>query len=329
MIMAFTQRWIRGAIAMAVVLAAVPAWANEERSLAEWIDGLRSEATGKGIRAETLDRALNGVSLLPRVVELDRKQPEFTLTYQGYMSRVVSEARVAQGRAMLAKHGPLLKEISRKYGVQASYIVALWGVETDYGRITGGFSVVPALVTLAYDGRRPAYFRKELMNALTILDQGDIAPQAMSGSWAGAMGQNQFMPSSYLKFAEDYDGDGRRDIWHTQADVFASTANYLARSVWNGSKSWGLPVRLTKDFDTSLATFKTHKSLAEWSKLGIRRSNGKSLPSGEQMAALVITDDLKGPAFLVYGNFEVIRKWNQSNLFALAVGQLADRIERK
>lgn len=291
-----------------------------------WLDGLRAEARKRGISQATLDAALTDVSLIERVIELDRKQPEFTLTFQQYMDRVVPERRVRTGRRLLAENRQLLEEVGRKYGVQPRFIVALWGIETDFGRIDGGFPVVDALVTLAYDGRRSDYFRKELLDALTILDEGHIAPDAMKGSWAGAMGQSQFMPSSFRAFAVDHDGDGRKDIWKTRADVFASAANYLSKSGWRDDITWGRPVRLPEGFDPALAGRDTVKTIPQWQKLGVRRIDGRDLPTRPLKASIVLPDGPGGPAFMVYENYGVILKWNRSNYFAIAVGTLADRI---
>ncbi len=292
----------------------------------QWLQEVRAEAAAKGIGQATLESALTGIQPIPRVIELDRRQPEFTLTFQQYMDRVVSPQRVKRGRQLLAENRALLAQVESKYGVPAKYVVALWGIETDFGRLTGGFDVVPALASLAYDGRRSAYFRKELMNALTIIDQGHITAAAMKGSWAGAMGQSQFMPSSFLNYAQDFDGDGRRDIWSTRADVFASAANYLATEGWNKDQTWGRPVKLPKGFDSSLVGLDKKKPLDEWAKLGVRAADGGPLPKVDLQASLILAQDGKGPPFLVYDNFRVFLHWNRSNLFALAAGHLADRI---
>jgi membrane-bound lytic murein transglycosylase B len=292
----------------------------------QWIKELRKDAVTKGVRPATLDVALKGVKLIPRVVELDRKQPEFTLTFRQYMDRVVPQGRVDKGRQKLRENRALLQQISGKYGVPPQFIVAFWGIETDFGRITGGFSVISALVTLAYDGRRSTYFRGELMNALKIIDGGHITAKAMVGSWAGAMGQPQFMPSSFLSFAVDHDGDGRKDIWKNVADVFASAGNYLARSGWKGDQTWGRPIRLPKGFDQTLAGHGTRKLISEWQKLGVRRADGTDLPTRDLKASVVLTEGPGSAAYLAYNNFRTILKWNRSNFFAIAVGSLADRI---
>lgn len=317
------------AAAIGVVVIAIGGGAAraETQPFAQWLDDFRRDALGQGIRQATLDAAFEGVEPIPRVVELDRRQPEFTLTFQQYMERVVPPTRVEKGRQMLAENRALLDEVGKKYGIEPRFLVAFWGVETDFGRVKGGFKVVPALATLAHDGRRSTYFRGELINALKILDQGHITPAEMMGSWAGAMGQCQFMPSSFLNFAVDQNGDGRKDLWNDKADVFASAANYLTRSGWKNDQTWGRPVRLPDGFDPALAGLKIRKSLAEWSKLGVRRADGGALPSRDLQAAVVFTEGPGSAAYLVYDNFETILKWNRSTFFAVAVGSLADRIK--
>lgn len=312
----------------AAALAGGPAGAASQ-SFESWVAALRQEARGRGISAATLDAALAGVRPIPRVIELDRKQPEFTLTFQQYVERVVPQGRIDKGRQLLAENRALLETISRKYGVPARYIVALWGVETDFGRITGGFPVIAALATLAYDGRRSAFFRTELLHALRIVEDGHIDAKAMIGSWAGAMGQSQFMPSSFVAYAVDHNGDGRRDIWGTKADVFASIANYLSRSGWNEEQTWGRAVQLPDGFDRRLADGRTRKPLEAWRDLGVRRADGGELPRRDLRAALVLPTDSMTPAYLAYDNFEVILKWNRSTYFAIAVGRLADALKER
>lgn len=294
-----------------------------------WLAELRAEALTKGISATTLDAALDKIEPIPRVIELDRKQPEFTLTFQEYLTRVATEAKIERGRRKLAENRGLLNSVSQAYGVPPHVIVALWGIETDFGRITGGFKVVPALATLAHDGRRSAYFRKELLNALTIIDQGHISATAMIGSWAGAMGQCQFMPSSFLNFAVDRDRDGRKDIWKTRPDIFASAANLLVNEGWVRNRTWGRPVRLPDVFNLGVEGLENRKYLSEWQALGVRRTDGRDLPNVEITASLIMPDGPDGPAFLVYDNFRTILRWNRSDYFALTVGYLADRIAGK
>jgi membrane-bound lytic murein transglycosylase B len=301
----------------------------DEGGFTGFLAGVRTEALEKGIRPQTLDAALAGVTHIDRVIELDRKQPEFTLSFNEYLGRIVSPARVEEGRRKLAENKALLTEIERRYGVQPRFVVALWGIETNFGRNTGGMSVVSSLATLAYDGRRSKYFRTELMNALTILDQGHIVPGSMVGSWAGAMGQCQFMPSTFLKFAVDWDGDGKRNIWTNRADALASAANYLSQEGWKGDQTWGRAVRLPADFPRTLLGAETRKTVSEWAALGVKGADGKPLPARDIPASIVLAEGTKGPPFLVYDNFRTIMKWNRSTFFALAAGHLADRIGGK
>jgi len=306
------------------------ALADNQQSFDDWLKDFRVEALDKGIRPATLDAALTGIQPIPRVIELDRKQPEFTLTFAQYLERVVPVSRQNKARDRFKTHQQLLDEIGKKYGVQPRFIVALWGIETDFGRVTGGFDVIPALASLAYDGRRSAFFRKELFHALTIIDQGHVSADNMKGSWAGAMGQSQFMPSSFVQYAQDYDGDGRRDIWSTQADVFASAANYLKRVGWRDDITWGRQVQLptsgkaSRDNSMALHDNKIWKGLNDWATLGVTSFDGSALPSRDIQARLVMPDGKDGPAYLAYKNFEAILKWNRSNYFAIAVGTLSD-----
>ena len=308
------------------ILAALAVPAAADPAFEAWLEGVRKEARERGLKDSTIESALSDIGPIKRVVELDRRQPEFKLTLDQYLSRVVSKARIEKGRARLAEHRRLLKEVSARYNVQPRFIVALWGIETDFGRYLGGFPVIPALASLAYDGRRAAYFRKELFNALTVIDQGHIAAKDMMGSWAGAMGQNQFMPSSFLRYAVDYDGDGRRDIWGTHADIFASSANYLSKVGWRGDQTWGRSVRLPKGFDRSLVGLKVRKGLRDWQRLGVRRPGGRDLPTRNLRSSILQPGGENGSAYVVYDNFRSILRWNRSNLFATAVGTLADRI---
>ena len=315
---------------LALLVAAPPAVQATEGSFDGWLKELRTEARDRGISAATLDTALAGVRPIPRVIELDRNQPEFKLKVDEYLARVVTQGRIDRGRRLLTQHGELLDAVAARYGVQKRFIVALWGIETDFGRITGGFPVIAALATLAHDGRRSAFFRNELLLALEILDQGHIAPAEMKGSWAGAMGQNQFMPSSFHRFAVDHDGDGDKDIWTSLPDVFASIATYLEGSGWRDDETWGREVRLPAGFDRSVIEADTRLSLPEWQARGVRRADGRDLPTRDLPARIVEVTQRDGSArhFVAYGNFEVILKWNRSTYFAIAVGTLADALGR-
>jgi membrane-bound lytic murein transglycosylase B len=230
---------------LAGVFFAAPAYAQDDaKSFAAWLGQFKKDAVAEGISQKTLDEAFESTTPIERVVELDRKQPESTLTLEEYLEKVVNDTRIAEGRERMSDNRELLSEISKKYDVEPQTIVALWGIETNYGENTGGFSVIDSLATLAYDGRRSEYFRGELLKALKIIDADHITAYDMDGSWAGAMGQCQFMPSSFLNFAVDYDGDGKRDIWNTNADIFASIANYLHSSGWSGDKEHDFNVLL-------------------------------------------------------------------------------------
>ena len=307
------------------------AMAQEEgaESFAEWREGVRSEALELGISAATFDTAFVDVEPIPRVIELDRSQPEVTLTFDQYVERVVPDSRVEKGRKLLAEHRELLEPIGRTYGVPPRFIVALWGIETNFGQYLGGFPVIASLATLAYDGRRSAYFRQELLHALRILQDGHVTTDAMMGSWAGAMGQSQFMPSSFVNYAVDHDGDGKRDIWGSQGDVFASAANYLAQAGWRAGETWGRHVALPSGFDHALTGLEVKKTLAEWQALGLRRADGSDLPRADISGSVVLPGGEGGPAFLVYNNYRTIMRWNRSFYFATSVGLLADGIGRR
>ncbi len=291
-----------------------------------WLDGVRRDAAAAGVSQATIEAALSGLTPIERVLELDRRQPEFTQTFWSYLDRAVTPGRVERGRALMAEHADLLRRIRRRYNVQPDYLVAFWGLESNFGKYTGGFSVIAALATLAYDARRGAFFRAQLLDALRIIDQGHISASKMEGSWAGAMGQLQFIPSTFVNYAVDFDGDGRRNIWTDLPDVFASAANYLSSIGWRGDERWGREVRLPANFDWQLAGLKLRKPLEEWRRLGIRRADGGALPVADISGAIVAPGGHKGPAFLVYGNFDKILNWNRSLLYAIAVGHLADRI---
>jgi membrane-bound lytic murein transglycosylase B len=294
---------------------------------AGWLAAVGRQARADGVTQGTIDAAFARLQPIPDVLDKEQHQPEFTLTLNQYLGKVVTEQRVARGRQMLAQYRPLLAKVEAKFGVQARFIVALWAVESDYGRQTGGYPVITALATLAYGSPRSAMFRRELIDALHVLDQGNIELGLMTGSWAGAMGQCQFMPSSFRRFAVDFDGDGRRDIWTSEADVFASIANYLASYRWRAEQGWGREVRLPPRFDARLIGPKGGRPVAEWRRLGLRAADGAALP-GSLEAALIAPDGPKGRAFLVYANFKIIMKWNYSSFFATSVGFLADRFAR-
>ena len=302
---------------------------RSDTKLDNWKEQLKIEAIKKGISKSTVDLAIDDFKPIKRVIELDRRQPEFTLTLDQYLKRVIPSRRIKKGRLMLAKNKKILEEIGKKYSVQPRFIVALWGIETDFGRLDGGFSVVHSLATLALDGRRSKFFRRELIRALRILDQGHINLRDMRGSWAGAMGHFQFMPSSFENFAIDYDNDGKRDIWRNKKDAFASAANYLSKSGWKSDQTWGREVRIPDGFDRTHINSKSLKRMSKWSYLGIKRANGSDLPRRNLLGALVKSKDGDNKVYLVYSNYFTILKWNRSLYFAVAVGSLADAIVSK
>lgn len=304
------------------IFAAFPAYADD---FGTWLQRLKAEAASQGVQPRTL-AALDAVEYKERVIELDQAQPEGKLTFEEYLEKTVTPSRVAKGRAMLAQHRALLDKVAARYGVQPRFIVALWGKETDYGRFTGGFNVLDALATLAYEGRRAEYFKGELINALHVLDGGHVRPEDMKGSWAGAMGQCQFMPTSFFKYAVDGDGDGNIDIWNTLPDVFASAANYLRTEGWNHELTWGRAVRLNQPVPESAVGVKVQLTLPEWAQYGITNADGTPLPNLALNASLVQPDGPNGASYLVYDNYRVLMHWNRSTYFATAVGILADRI---
>lgn len=316
-----------GMVAVVVVLlAALPVAAQSSTPFDQWLDGVRADARELGVSNSTLDMALSDINPIARIIELDRRQPEGRLSFAEYLERQTPQSRIDRGRRLLQENRDLLSEIGTVYGVQPRFIVALWGMETSYGSFTGGYPVIEALATLAYDGRRSDYFRRELLKALQILDEGHIAIADMKGSWAGAMGQSQFMPSNFLSLAVDHDGDGRRDIWTTRADVFASAANFLAEAGWDDGVTWGRQVRLPAGFDPEMAGLGTKRTLDDWQALGIRRADGKDLPAAAVNASLVLPDGPGGAAYLVYQNYRALMNWNRSTYFATTVGILADQI---
>jgi membrane-bound lytic murein transglycosylase B len=260
------------------------------------------------------------------VLELDRKQPEFTLPFTEYYNRRVTPERVARGRKLLAEHAAILRGVERDFGIPAQYLVAFWGLETNFGSYFGDTPVPDSLTTLACDARRSAFFTAELMQALRIIDAGDIPAERMKGSWAGAMGHMQFMPSIFQRYAVDADGDGRRDLWGSIHDAKASAANFLRASGWERGLRWGREVRLPRRFDYALAGREQKRPLSEWAKLGVTDTSGRALPRLDIPAALLVPSGHAGPAFLTYRNFDVIMRWNRSEFYALSVGRLADEI---
>jgi len=293
-----------------------------------FLAGVRRDAYAHGIRPATIDIAFRYIQYLPRVIELDRRQPEHKMTFAEYLDKVVTQQRLDDARRHLVDNWGLLQQVHSRFNVQPRFIVTLWGVESDFGRTMGSYSVPSALATLAYEGRRGAMFRAELLAALKILDQGHIRVDGMLGSWAGAMGQCQFMPTTFLSYAVDFDGDGRRDIWNSRSDVLGSIANYLSRLGWRGNEGWGREVVLPGNLDSRLAGLDSRRPIADWARLGVRPAAGAPFSGREPEASLVLPDGAGGTALLVYDNFRAIKRWNNSNYFAAAVGYIADSIDR-
>ena len=305
--------------------AATAAADAEQAGFAAWLTAFAPQALAAGIRPDTVRNVLAKAQLQPKVVALDRDQPEFTRTPWAYLDSAVSAQRIAQGQAQLAKHQGVLDAAAARYGVPATVVTAIWGMESNYGSNFGSFRTVDALATLAYEGRRRAWASAELIAALRIIDQGDIAPDAMIGSWAGAMGHTQFLPSVFLAHAVDADGDGRRDIWGSISDVVASTAHFLADMGWRSQEPWGAEIRLPAGFDHARTELRLRQSTAQWEAEGIRAVDGKPLPALAS-ASVLAPAGARGPVFLVGQNFRTILRYNNSTSYALGVALLAQRI---
>jgi len=291
-----------------------------------FVEGFQSKARKAGISASTYRRAFKGVVPDPEVLEKAAYQPEFTKPIWEYLASAVSESRIVNGRKKLAQHSRLLADLQARTGVDKHVLVAIWGMETSYGSYMGKRYVIRSLATLAYSGERQRFGRTQLLAALKILQRGDITPARMKGSWAGAMGHTQFIPTTYLRYAVDHDGDGRRDVWNSVADALASTANYLKASKWRAGETWGYEVMLPRGFDYASASRKTVKTLAEWQALGVKRVKGKKFPRPGDRASIILPAGAHGPAFAVINNFRSILRYNNATAYALAVGHLADRI---
>jgi len=313
-----------------------------EPNFDQWLIKVRTEAKQQGISDGIIDTALANLKPYPKAIKSDRAQPEFKRTFVDYSTKRLSPWRIDTGKKMQQQHRALLEKVGQAYGVQPRFILSFWGLETNYGTYTGNNDIIRSLATLAFDKRRAAYFRKELFNALKILDQGHIKLSDMKGSWSGAMGQGQFMPSSFLRFAQDFDGDGKKDIWNNQADVFASIANYLRHFGWDDQQTWGRQVSLPKNahgwLDQVKATtpekgcraLRVHSdklSLEKWNSLGVRRLNTTELPKVELKATLILPDGIDGPAYLTYANYRTILRYNCANSYALTIGLLADQLK--
>ncbi|WNK21102.1 lytic murein transglycosylase [Halomonas piscis] len=294
---------------------------RQRASFEQWLADFRRHAAAEGISEQALARAFDGVRYRPSIIEHDRHQPEFVQPIWEYLDTAVSSTRVTTGRDKLAAHRDTAREMERRYGVPAEVIVAIWGIESNYGSHFGDYSALDAFATLAFDGRRRDFARRELLAALRIVDAGDIPARDMVGSWAGAMGHTQFIPSSFRAYAVDGDGDGRRDIWHSIPDVMASTANYLKQAGWQAGEPWGAEVRLPDGFDYAQTG---RKSTAKWRRQGMRAVSG-ALPEFSS-AEVIVPAGAQGPAFLTGPNFRSILRYNNATSYALAVAKLSDAI---
>lgn len=305
---------------------ATPAAATQYASFAQWRDSFRGRAAAQGIRRDVFDRAFAGIGVNQRVLELDRKQPEFSRPIWEYLDSAVSDTRLKNGREAMAANMETLRQIEARYNVPAEVVTAVWGLESAYGFNYGSIPVMESLGTLAFDGRRRGFAEEQLIAALKILQRGDITPERMIGSWAGAMGHTQFIPTSFEAYAQDLDGDGRRDVWaEDPGDALASTAYYLSRFGWEMGAPWGVEIRLPQGFDYALADQSIRRPVADWRARGVTLINGRGVPDHGE-AAVLLPAGAQGPAFLVYKNFRVIKRYNNATSYAMAVGHLADRL---
>lgn len=299
-----------------------------QEGFSQYVADLKAEAIEQGFDSSFIERTLENIEFRATVIRSDRNQPERKITLDSYLASRVPDWKVQQAVEKLNEHKVLLDEIGTKYGVQPRFIVALWGNESNFGRIQGNFDVLSALASLAYEGRRETLFKRNFFAALTILSEGHASVDAFKGSWAGAMGQSQFMPVSFLQYAVDYDGDGKKDIWGTPADVFASIANYLSSEGWSDDITWGRQVKLTQPVEAFGLSSALFKPLAHWHVQGVTRYNGAPLPTNDINASLIMPDGDKGRIYLVYQNFHTLMKWNRSQYFGVSVGYLSDRIKK-
>lgn len=308
--------------------------AQSQKSFQEYAAQLKQEALEKGYDEAFLRPIFDSLQERKAVVKADRNQPERRLTLDTYLQTRVPDWKVKQALEAYQKHQSALERISQEYNVQARFIVAIWGNESNFGRIQGDHPVMSSLVSLAHEGRRETLFKNQFFAALDILKEGHVTLDAFKGSWAGAMGQSQFMPSSFLTYAVDANGDGKKDIWNTEEDVFASIANYLSKEGWNGSYTWGRQVKLSDKFDLQFISQleglsrDKKKTLPEWSSLGITKFDGSSLPNVDISASLILPDGENGRVYLVYNNFDALMRWNRSYYFGISVAHLAERLDK-
>lgn len=320
---AFSRRLPMLALTAILALGSIgPAFANS----ADFVRRLWPDAQAQGVSQAAFEAAFAGYSFSPKIMELTRKQPEFSQTVQAYIDKRVTDAQAAKGRAMRGEWNQTLTGTAQRYGVQPEVVLAIWGMETNFGGFMGGTNTIHALATLTEGGYRPDYFRGELITALRIVSDGHVRPNNMVGSWAGAMGHTQFMPSSFMRYAVDYNGDGRKDIWNSVQDALGSTANYLRAFDWRPGETWGYEVKLPTGFDFARARDMGKVPIAQWQQMGIGRISGRPFPRPGDVARLYMPAGATGPVFLLTPNFDVIKRYNNSDSYALAVGHLADRI---
>lgn len=304
-----------------------PLAAKAQQPWSQWLADLRAEAVADGIEPQFFDQVFRDIQPNKRVISFDRRQPEHRLTFTKYRRTRADAFRIKLGRSELRKNRKALDSVGDAYGVDPCFIVALWGIESSYGRYMGNFPVIKSLATLAYDARRADFFRKELLLALHILQGGHVSPDRFKGEWAGGSGHPQFLPSSWHKYAVDQDNDGLKDIWTNKLDVFASIANYLSKNGWQRNQPWAITVELPAGFDKNLLGKKVRKTVSEWQALGITPSNGESFPSDNLEASIL--NPYGGPYFMAFKNWRVIKTYNNSNFYAGTVGYMADSICRR
>jgi membrane-bound lytic murein transglycosylase B len=315
------------AIVCAILISLLPieGWANPQ-PFDDWLDQLREDALQQDISAATVNKALANVTIDADVLGRDQGQPEKTITFEEYLQRQLTTKQITRGQELYNEHYQLLSQIHARYAVAPKYILALWGKESRYGGNTGNFNIVEAMVTLAYDGRRADFFRKQLLAALQIIDRGDAEADTMFGSWAGAMGQCQFMPTTFLNYAVDYDGNGKPDIWYSEPDVFASMANYLRAEGWQDDQEWGREVLLARAISANMVGLNVVQPVSAWLQAGVAAADGQTWADRGQSASLIQPDGATGRSYLVYHNFRVLMRWNRSTYFATTIGLLADAI---
>ena len=287
---------------------------------------LQQSALEAGITPAIAEQVFANIKYQPRVIELDRSQPEFVQTFPGYFSKRVNDWRINKGRHLAGEHKELLQDLVKQYGIPAQYLLAFWGLETNFGGYKGKMPVLDSLATLACDPRRSTFFTRELLTAVKLLEEQSLEQEKMVGSWAGAMGHTQFMPSAYANYAIDGDGDGQINLWDSEADALTSAANFLSQLGWQPGFRWGREVKLPGGFDYSLLGYSKRRTVTDWNELGVTRASGDTLGSSDMNAYLVMPAGHEGPTFLAYPNFRVIMRWNNSEFYAIAVGRLADRI---